>query len=92
MSNNDIRNMLLPFIRKPAPVVEEDEGAGRKRKKKRKKGDDESSDEEREPAAPISLDKLGPGSDDLSGGLVLRKQKTAVKAPSSKKNTMKIKF
>lgn len=99
VSNSDIRNMLLPFIRKPvAPVVEEDEDedAGRKQKKKKKKrrrGDD-SSEDEREVASAIPLDKLmGPG-DDPSGGLILRKQKAAStkSSSSSKKSTMKIKF
>ena len=62
VSNNDIRNMLLPFIRKPAPAVEEsaDDGGRKRRKKKRKGADDDSSDDEREPPPPISLDKLGP--------------------------------
>ena len=62
VSNNDIRNMLLPFIRKPAPAVEEsaDDGGRKRRKKKRKGADDDSSDDDREPPPPISLDKLGP--------------------------------
>ena len=62
VSNNDIRNRLLPFIRKPAPAVEEgaDDGGRKRRKKKRKGADDDSSDDEREPPPPISLDKLGP--------------------------------
>ena len=33
-----------------------------------------------------------PGQDDASGGLVLRKQKVAVKSSSTKKNNQKIKF
>ena len=45
-----------------------------------------------DPAPPISLDKLDPGQDDASGGLVLRKQKVAVKSSSTKKNNQKIKF
>jgi len=94
VSNNDIRNMLLPFIRKPAPAVEEsaDDGGRKRRKKKRKGGDDDSSDDEREPPPPITLDKLGPGTDDLSGGLVLRKSKAPAKSSSTKKSTPKIKF
>ena len=62
VSNNDIRNMLLPFIRKPAPAVEEgaDDGGRKRRKKKRKGADDDSSDDDREPPPPITLDKLGP--------------------------------
>jgi len=94
VSNNDIRNMLLPFIRKPAPAVEEsaDDGGRKRRKKKRKGADDDSSDDEREPPPPISLDKLGPGTDDPSGGLVLRKSKAPVKSASNKKSAPKIKF
>ena len=61
VSNNDIRNMLLPFIRKPAPAVEEgaDEG-GRKRRKKKRKGADDDSSDDNEPPPPLTLDKLGP--------------------------------
>ena len=78
MSNNDIRNMLLPFIRK-APVAQEADETGRKRKKKKKKHGDESSDEDQEPAPPISLDKLDPGQDDASGGL----HPSAMRRPSA---------
>ena len=156
VSNNDIRNMLLPFIRKPAPAVEEsaDDG-GRKRRKKKRKGAEDDSSDDNEPPPPLALDKLGPvrahapphtrtphtrtctcaarlqqghgmrtcmvglpqcpapvrcpmpcpmpsmtcsptarpqGTDDLSGGLVLRKTKAPVKAASNKKSAPKIKF
>eukprot|EP00316_Scyphosphaera_apsteinii_P011912 CAMPEP_0119300670 /NCGR_PEP_ID=MMETSP1333-20130426/2575_1 /TAXON_ID=418940 /ORGANISM="Scyphosphaera apsteinii, Strain RCC1455" /LENGTH=437 /DNA_ID=CAMNT_0007302517 /DNA_START=14 /DNA_END=1327 /DNA_ORIENTATION=- len=90
LSNSDLRDSLLPFLQR-RPELERDasDGNSRKKKKPTKGRDEPDSDDESdaEPEPPMVLDKT---SLDLSGGLVLRKQK--VKTGKKESKSLKIKF
>ena len=72
------------------------DGEGKKGKGKKRKDGEESEDSDAEPPPPVVLDKGGGDIQDvLSGGLVLRKEKTKVPDKMAKKKEsklMKIKF
>jgi len=95
LSNADFRNALMPFLTAPRNV---DNGDGKKGKRKKRKGAGDSDDEDSdvEPPPPLVLDKVAPENilDTMSGGLVLRKEKTKLsdKRAKKKEKTMKIKF